>query len=347
MEVLEAVKEVKSGKIRPFYVVYGKDKYRMEQFVDLIQQKLFTPEQYELGVIKYDSQESALEEIVLEAESPPFFVDYKLILVQDNSIMCAGVREQAKLEHKPESLLQYLEHPIESSIIVFIVHAEKLDERKKIVKQLKERRCVVAFPELDQHQLKQWMVKRATEQGRTMGPDAAELLIARVGASMQQLAQEVDKLSIHVGPGGNISLELTQQFTPATLDEDVFALVDCVIKVKLEQALHMYKQLLIRKEEPIKLVALIARQIRMMIQIKELEEHHYSPQQMASQIGAHPYAVKLASATAKGFQTKQLGRLLSSLAELDYGMKTGKVDKALGLELFILSFGSQYQMKYS
>lgn len=347
MEALEAIKEVKSGKIRPFYVVYGKDRYRIEQFVELIQQKLFTREQYEMGLMKYDSQETALEEIVLEAESPPFFVDYKLIIVEDSSIMCAGAKDQSKLEHKPESLLQYIEHPLESSIIVFVVNAEKLDERKKIVKQLKERRCIVAFPELDQHQLKQWMIKRASDQGRSLQPEAAELLIARVGVSMQQLAQEVDKLCIHVGPEGNISLALTQQLTPTTLDEDVFALVDSIIKLKLEQALQMYKQLLVQKEEPIKLVALIARQLRMMIQIKELEEHHYSPQQMASQIGAHPYAVKLAAASAKGFQTKQLATLLSSLAELDYGMKTGRVDKALGLELFIVSFGSNYQMSYS
>lgn len=347
MEAAEAVKEVKTGKIRPFYVVYGKDKYRMEQFVELIQQKLFTSEQYEMGIMKYDSQETTLEEIVLEAESPPFFVEHKLIIVQDSSIMCAGTKDQSKLEHKAESLLQYLEHPIESSIIVFVVNAEKLDERKKIVKQLKERRCIVTFPVLDQHQLKQWMTKRASEQGRSLHPDAADLLIARVGASMQHLSQEVDKLCIYVGPEGEISLALAQQLTLATLDEDVFALVDAIIKLKLDQALTMYKQLLVQKEEPIKLVALIARQIRMMIQIKELEEHHYSPQQMAGQIGAHPYAVKLASASAKGFQTNQLAVLLSSLAELDYGMKTGRVDKALGLELFILSFGSKYQMSYS
>lgn len=347
VEARDAVKEVQNGYMKPFYVVYGKDRYRMEQFIELLKNKMFSSDEQNMGIVKFDTSETPLEEIVLEAESPSFFLDKKLIIVRDSSIMCAATRDSNKVEHNADALMKYMEFPLESSVLLFAVYSEKLDERKKLVKQMKDRRCVVHFPELDHSQLKQWLVKLASDQSRILHTDAVELLISRVGISMQQLSQELNKLCLHVGNEGEITLELVKHLTTATVEEDVFSLVDAIVNVKLTQALSMYRQLLIRKEEPIKLVALIARQLRMMLQIKELEQHHYTPQQMASTLGAHPYSVKLAADKARQYETKQLGLLISSLADLDYGMKTGQIDKALGLELYILSLGSTYRMQFS
>ncbi|MCM3635475.1 DNA polymerase III subunit delta [Paenibacillus camelliae] len=345
MEASDAIKAVQAGRFSPFYVLYGKDRYRMEQFVELIKNKMFQPEDQNMGINKYDTQETSLDEIMMEADSAPFFMEKKLILVKDSVVFGTG-KDNSKLEHRQEAILNYIEHPLESSVVVFIVNAEKLDERKKLVKSLKNRKVIIHFPELEPNQLLQWLKKRAGEQGRLLDPDGGELLIRRVGVSMQQLVQELDKLCLHVGERGEITRELVDQLIGVTVEEDVFLLVDAIVNVKLSDALAMYKALLIRKEEPIKLVALIVRQIRMMIHIKELEGHHYSPQQIAGMIGAHPYAVKLAAEKSKGYQKKRLAELLSSLADLDYGMKTGKVDKALGLELFILSLGSSYTLSF-
>ena len=41
------------------------------------------------------------------------------------------------------------------------------------------------------------------------------------------------------------------------------------------------------------------------------------------------------------FNTKTLAGLLSKLADLDFKMKTGQIDKVLGLELFLIALGGQ------
>lgn len=341
MDMKEAVKEIKNGKFRPVYVLYGKDRYRMEQFIEHLTSVLFTPDEREMGVMKYDTSETPLEEAVMEAESPPFFLERKLVLIRDSSVMAAGGKENAKLEHKPEKMLHYIDNPLETSVIVFAVQAEKLDERRKLVKTLKDRGSLIAFPELDTPELKRWMIRRAADQKRQMEEAAADLLIVRVGVNMGQLAQEVDKLCLHAGEGGSITAEQAAMLTAATVEEDVFALIDAIAELRVDKALELYRQLLVRREEPIKIAALIARQLRIMLQIKELEQHHYSPQQMAGQLGLHPYAVKLAAEKSRKFKTARLGKLLSSLADLDYGMKTGAVDKTFGLEMYLLALSSE------
>ncbi|WP_424766730.1 DNA polymerase III subunit delta [Paenibacillus sp. sgz302251] len=341
MDAKEAVKEIKGGRFRPIYVLYGKDRFRLQQFMELVADAMFPNEERELGIVKFDTAETSIDEAVLEAETLPFFVQRKLIIVRDTTVFAAGGKEGGKIEHKPERLLQYMENPSETSVIVFAVHAEKLDERRKLVKTLKERNSLVSFPELDAAQLKQWMIKRAAEQNRSMTAEAADLLLVRAGANMQQLAQEVDKLCLHAGAGGSIDAEQTALLTAATVEEDVFALVDAIAELRIDRAIRLYRELLVRREEPIKIAALIARQLRIMLQIKELEQHHYSPQQMAGQLGLHPYAVKLAAEKSRKFQAARLGKLLAAIAELDYQMKTGAIDKTLGLELYLLSLGME------
>ncbi|MBW7457005.1 DNA polymerase III subunit delta, partial [Paenibacillus sepulcri] len=261
----------------------------------------------------------------------------KLVIIRDQSVLAAAQGKEGKIEHKTERLLAYLQQPCESSVVVFQVMAEKLDERRKVVKLLKEQNALIPFQELQESELQQWTIKRAEEQGRILKKEAAELLLARTGTNMQQLAHEVDKLCLHAGPGGTIDVSEVETLIASTVEEDVFALIDAMATLKVDRALKLYGELLLRKEEPIKIAALIARQLRIMLQIKELAQHQYSPQQMAGQLGLHPYAVKLAAEKARIFSVKSLGGHLDRLAELDYKMKTGKIEKTLGLELFLLS----------
>ncbi len=150
----------------------------------------------------------------------------------------------------------------------------------------------------------------------------------------------MDKLCLYVGDGGKISRTEVDTLTIPSVEEDVFALVDAMASIQTKRALELYKQLLLRKEEPIKIVALMARQFRIMLQIKELEGHQYTPQQIGSRLGLHPYVVKLSAEKARRYEASRLASELSRLAELDFQMKTGQIDKVLGVELFLLRMGA-------
>ena len=77
---------------------------------------------------------------------------------------------------------------------------------------------------------------------------------------------------------------------PGARNRTCFILIEDIVNVRLERAFVILEELLKQREEPIKIASLIARQFRIMLQVKELSKQGYSQQQMASQIGLHPFA---------------------------------------------------------
>ena len=339
MDAKAAAKAVKQGDIAPVYLLYGSEKYQMNEFAALLESQLLSKEDRDFALIHMDLGESPIQAVVEEAETVPFMVPRKLIFVRDSSVFTAG-KDNAKVEHKIEVLLDYLNNPADYSVVVFIVHNEKLDERKKVVKAVKKAGTVLSFAPLGGEDLLKWVARRAEKEKVVLEPGAPEALIRNAGTSLQTLAGEVDKLCLYAGAGGTVSEATVNELVARSTEQSVFALVEDIANLRLDRALGIFYELLKQREEPIKILALITRQFRIILQVKTLSRQSYSQQQIASQLGLHPYAVKIAGEQARKFETAKLEHILNALAELDYKMKTGTIDKVLGLELFLLKLAA-------
>lgn len=335
MDYKTAIKQIGKGSPALVYVCYGAETYLVQELIGLLTEKLVEPEQRAFAVTKYDLAETPVETVIEEAETLPFMVPRKLI-VASNALFLTGAKESGKVEHKLDKLASYLQSPAEFSVIVFTVAADKLDERKKIVKSLKENGAVVPCTVLSADELASWVAQAADKAGFRMAPGVADQLILYTGTSLQALSQEIEKCARYVGQGGLLKPDDLEQLVTRSIEQNIFLLIEYIVQLKLEQAFTILSELLRRKEEPIKIVMLIARQFRIMYQVKDLTQQGYSQQQMASQLGLHPYAVKVAAGQASRFEAGRLAHIMGQLAELDFQMKSGKIDKTLGLELFLL-----------
>jgi len=335
MDYKTAMKQIQKGQPAPIYVCYGAESYLVHLFIEKLTERLIEPDQREFAVTKYDLAETSLDTVIEEAETLPFMVPRKLVIAS-NALFLTGAKESAKVEHKPERLLEYMKSPADFSVIVFTVNADKLDERKKLVKSLKEADTLVACTSLSADELTHWVKNEADKAGVQFAPGVIDLFIMYTGTSLQALASELDKCALYVGRGGTLTADALDQLVTRSVEQNIFILIEHIVQLQLDKAFTMLSELLRRKEEPIKIMALIARQFRIMLQVKDLQQQGYSQQQMASQLGLHPYAVKIAAGQCGRFEPKRLADIMAQLSDLDYQMKSGKIDKVLGLEMFLL-----------
>jgi DNA polymerase-3 subunit delta len=335
MDIQQVKKQIQKGEIAPIYVLYGTQKFLMDELLQEISKKVLDENTIDFNYETFDLQEHPLELAVEAAETLPFMGDKRLI-VASPALFLTGAKTQNKIEHYIPSLERYLESPVDFSVLVLMVEQDKLDERKKLVKELKKKAVLCSCSSLQDQQLTPWLKERASLHCVHLDDDAAGLLGQFVGGNLQLLSNEMEKMALFVGKGGTITTTVVQDLISKTIEQDVFALVDHVVHSRIGEAFEYLYELLKRKEEPIKILFLLARQFRLIYKAKELNRRGYTQGQMAQQLGAHPYVCKLVVQQGKNYTEQQLTHILDQLAETDYSIKTGKLEKVLALEMFLL-----------
>ena len=148
------------------------------------------------------------------------------------------------------------------------------------------------------------------------------------------IQSELDKLELY---GGTIDAQTLICLTTRTLEDDVFALVNAVVEKNVKKMFSIWEDLQILNKDPIYLIALIASQFHLLFQVKcAMIKGMHDQSEIASLLSVHPYRVKLALPVCARLSVDTIMDLLHRLADLDQSIKSGKLDKKLGFEIFLL-----------
>ena len=309
------------------YLLYGTINYLInKEITKIIKENNIE----EINVNKYDLNNTYLNDIVNDASSMSLFDDKKIIIV-DNSYIFTGTTKKT-LEQDPIILENYLNNINDNTILIFIVNNDKLDERKKITKLVKKIGIVKEFNSIDNISL----VKQLFNDYNITN-DNIKYLLERVGEDTTLLATEIEKIKIYKDNDKNITKEDITNLTSKSLEVNNFKLIDAIINKNKNEAFTLYQDRIKLNEEPIAIIIALANQIRIMYQVKQLYLNGYTENNIANILKIHPYRVKLANQNSKKYDSNILLNYLKELAHLDISIKTGKIDKQLGLELFILA----------
>ena len=309
------------------YLLYGTVDYLINKTID----KIISDNKIdEFNINKYDLTNSLLTDIINDASSMSLFSDKKIIIVNNAYIFTGNNKKY--LEQDTLELEKYLNNINDNTILIFNVNSEKLDERKKITKLIKKNGLVKDFNCIDNISL----VKNLFDD-YSISNDNVKYLISRVGDDSSLLASEIEKIKIYKNEDKTITFDDITNLTTKSLEVNNFKLIDAIINKNKAEAFNLYQDRIKLNEEPIAIIISLANQIRIMYQVKQLYLNGYTENNIASILKIHPYRVKLASQNAKKYDSNILLNYLKQLADLDINIKTGKVDKTLGLELFIIT----------
>lgn len=333
--VLDVWKSIKKGQFSPVYLLYGTEAYLINETKQLLLQYTLNEDELDFNFSQIDLEETPIETALEEVETLPFMGERRLVFMQ-NPFFLTSDKTKSKVEHNVKRLEAYLEDPVPFSIVVFIAPYEKLDERKKITKELKRKATVVEAKKLQEHEFKIWIRDKLNAMKMEMSDQAIDRLLELAGTNLMMLNNELDKMMLYVDGTNSISLEIVEKLVAKSLEQNIFSLVDSVLQRNITKTITIYHDLIRQNEEPIKILSVMAGQVRLMYQVKELSRQGYSQQKIASILKVHPFRVKLALEKTNQFQESELLGLINELADVDYKMKTGQGDKAITLELLLL-----------
>lgn len=307
------------------YVLYGIQDYLIDKKIQELTKNIDR-----LEIDEFDLENNNIKQIIDAAATFSLFSTNKTIIVYNSFVFSSNKKG---IDDKDINLLQkYIENPNKNTTIIFVVSNDKLDSRKKIVTSVKKNGIVLEFNEVKNiNTLVNDMIKPYK-----ITANQINTLINRVGDNLYILENEITKLKTYKNDDLIITDNDIINVINKSVNTDIFHLIDSIINKNMNEALECYYELIKIGEEPIKILVLLANQFRLMYQVKELSKKGYRIFDIMDLLDQKQYPIQKAIQKGYNYDSKILLEYLNKLADLDIGIKTGKIDKNTGLELFIL-----------
>lgn len=334
------LENIRKGDYAPIYLVLGEERYFIESIRETIIEHALDEESIDLNFSTFDMEENTINDALFEASSFPFFGDRKVVFVQ-NPYFLTGQKVRNAPDHNIDELEDYLENPADFTIFVVFAPYKKLDRRKKITKSLEKNAQLIDVSSPNANEASRYIQQVVREKGYQFTEEAFQLFTERTDGNLTQMMHELDKLFLYHIDSKKITKDSIQHLVPKSLEQNVFELNTLVLNNQVEASVEVYHDLLVQKEEPIKIVALLISQFRLLLQVKILQKQGYPQGDIAKVLKVHPYRVKLALQNVRRYEQHLLSEALDYLIEADYKMKTGQIDQELQVELFIMRFAQQ------
>lgn len=309
-----------------FYVLYGENGVMLDNFIEELMKSKDISDK-----IVYDYNESNIKDVIEECSYNDLFGSKKMVVL-DNSVFLTS---KGSLEDK--AFDSYISSPNENTVLVFKVICEKLDERKKLVKDLKSKSIVKEFKDLDKTNINGYINSYFTNLGYKIEYNAVSEIISRIGEMRRALYSELEKLELYKIKDKHITIEDVKKVVTKYEEDNIFKLVDAVIQRDKKLIFNTYKKLVDDKEEPAVIISLLANNIMLILECSILTKEGMSSKDIASKLKEHPYRVSLAINNSYKVKKEELIDNLNKLAELDYQIKTGEVDRFKGLEAYFIN----------
>ena len=331
MNLKQLQQQIENDAVANVYVVTGEEDALLASAYRLFQ-SLIADEDRDMNLAQFDLSEVNLDTMINDAMSMPFFGNKRVTIVDNPQFLTATAKVN---NHDQELLLKLLQQPNAENVIVFFVKQLKLDKRKKITKLLLKQAEIVDLPLLSEKQSQQAIAGYLSQRNYQMTPEAMTELLKRTNANYSNMLNEMPKLLAFAHKAKKIELSTVQALVPKTLTANVFDLVNYVIQAKVEEALVLYRDLLLSGEAPLRLNAVLTSQFRLLLQVAGLQGNDND---ISKQLGVHPYRIKLAKQSLRQYKLYDIRNGYLKMLDIEIQLKTTQHNPERLFELFVMNF---------
>lgn len=343
MNYTAALEQIKTGRIQPLYLLYGEETYLARQLERTLTGALLTPEERDTNLLTLDYDPRSQELITL-IETVPFLGGKNVIVVRGTALFRArkgaggDSGEEADHDKSDDRLMRIFSNMPEYSHVIFTT-TEKVDKRRKIYKALEKNGAAVEMTPLKPKDVRSWLTMKLADMKKKMAPDALEHLMAMVSlmpqVSLGFLDNELEKISLYIGDDQVISYKALTNVLSAVPEISAFVMLDAVSQRQVQKALKLLGEQLGAGEHPLRIIALLAREVRILWQTKEMLAKGYGTRQVADNLGLPAFIGELKARQSKSFSSAKLKQAMLSLAGADSDLKSGQAGNVVVEKIII------------
>ena len=318
----DLLRAIERGEIAPIYCLHGPERFLIDRVLAALRHRILgaTGDASGCNCELFDLKEVTLIDVLAAARTLPMFAKQRLVIAR-------GL-EQVKAEGL-EPLTAYAAHPNPSTCLVLL--AEKVDGRLRAFLALRKAGFLHEFARLKDRDLGPFIAREAKTRGLAIDSDAAEALANAAGPDLGRLMQALEQLEIYAGKAGRISRAQIEELVPESRERNVFELTKAIGTGDTRRALQLVTNMLRNREPPLRIQAMLLRQLRQTWRAKELMAANLPRAEMAAAVGLPPFFLDDVLVPARRLSVAALRRSFERLYQADRAFKSSRVDPEVQL----------------
>lgn len=307
------------------YLLEGDSYFAIHKEIDkIIKKNGFS----DASVSEYDLEESTLEVALEDLDTYSFLSDKKVIEICGVDTLSYD-NNKKDLDH----LMKYLDNPNPDNLL--FIYSLKFNNTLKVVKELKKR---MEYTLISNDPIK--FIKEELK-GYKISANLIQYLSDKSLGDIAKIQNECDKLKNYKIDEKEILKEDIDELVVEKLGDSTdltFSFNRSLAEKDKKAALEKYYELLNYNIDPLGIIGLLASQLRIMYQVKVLENQGMYANDIASTLGEkNSYRVKKTMELTRYYSETELLGLIERVADIDLKVKTTDTDPNSQIELFILN----------
>lgn len=199
----EIARDLKNRHYKPVYYLMGEEAYYIDRISDYIADTVLNEMEKEFNQTVLYGMDTDVETIINAARRYPMMSKYQVIIVKE-----------AQHLKQPENLSYYLQKPLESTILVLCHKQGVLDRRKKLAAEIEKVGVLFDSKKIKDAQLPGFITSYLKRRSVEIEPKATEMMAEFVGADLNRMAGELEKLIITLPKG-------QKRITPEQIERNI------------------------------------------------------------------------------------------------------------------------------
>lgn len=332
-------KELKEGKLNSIYLLYGVEKYVLETNLKKIKKNFGN---LVIGINYITIDESNVNNIISDIETPAFGYDKKLIIARNTGLLKKeGKKKNIQMSKLIEKVSNYIKDNIdiikETCVIVFI---EEEAEKNKLYKVIDQYGVVCNFEELKVSDLCNRLKAIIKAYKVNIYDVDLKYLVESCGTNMENLINESRKLIEYVGENGTITKKEIDLLCIKQIESIIFDLTDNLGQKNIKKAMEVLYNLIYAKEPIQKIFVTLYNHFKKLYIVKLSEKYNRN---LAQSMNLKPNQMFLTTKYKKQasyFKEQDIKDVLNEFIDLDFKYKTGLIDINIGLESILCRYCS-------
>lgn len=309
------------------YILFGGDEFSLREELEKIKDGLGDRDSLASNTTVFEGHRLRLNQLMDACLAMPFLGSHRLIIVE-------GLL--GRLEEGGEEWLALKEQvaTMPQTTVLVLVDGQ-IKRGNALLRALAPLASVKEFPLLKGAALEGWIRKRVARGGGTISPQAVRLLATQVGENLWVLASEIEKLLLYT-LGRRIEEGDVRGVVSYAREASVFSMVDALVEGRASRAATLIHQLLQEGVAAPYLLVMITRQLRLLLQAKELSLKGMAVSEIKKRLGlASDYTLTKALEQSKRYSMRRLEQVYRKLLETDLSIKRGIWKGELALDLLV------------